>query len=130
MIKILIVDDSNTEILILQTLFESEPDIKVIGCARSGPEAIKLAASLKPDLITMDIMMPGMNGFETIRNIMSHTPIPIVVISSRINSGDLTATFQALENGAVSVLEKPTDISADGFEKMRKRMITTLRTMS
>ena len=130
MIRILLVDDSPTETAILKSLFESAPDFRVIACAKDGKEAIKLAATLKPDLITMDIMMPNMDGFEATRLIMSQTPTPIVIISSKINDKRLHATFRAFEAGALSVIEKPVDIYSPSFKIKHKRMIDILRSMA
>ncbi|MDX1900867.1 MAG: chemotaxis-specific protein-glutamate methyltransferase CheB [Gammaproteobacteria bacterium] len=126
-IKILIVDDSLTEYNLLKTIFEHEPDMKVIGHARNGQEALKQTELLKPDLITMDILMPLMDGFEATRAIMSHHPTPIVVISSAIFDESLKIAFKALEAGALSVIEKPTHLH---LNQKYKRMIDTLRAMA
>lgn len=130
MIKILIVDDSDTEIAILRNLIEAESDMQVVATARNGAEAVRLTNKLKPDLITMDILMPVMDGFEAIRLIMSQTPTPIVVISSKANDEELDTTFRALQAGALSVLEKPRDITAPSFKMTRKHMMDTLRGMA
>jgi two-component system chemotaxis response regulator CheB len=130
MINILIVDDSETEIMILKELFSKEKDFRVIGIAKNGKEAIRLAEFLKPNLITMDIQMPIMDGIEAIRMIMSHHPIPIVVISSKLNDASLKATFQAFEAGALSVLEKPGNISSPSFKNEKRKIIDTLRSMA
>lgn len=130
MIKILIADDSKTETLLLKSIFESAPDLKVIGCAKNGKEAIELAALLKPDIITVDIEMPIINGLEAIKTIMMHNPIPIVVISSRLNDVELNATYNAFEVGALSVLEKPTNVNSPEFDKLKNKIITTIRSMA
>ncbi len=130
MIKILIADDSPTETAVLKSLFEAESDLKVVGCAHNGEEAVNLARKLKPDVITMDIAMPVMDGLEATRLIMSHTPTPIVIISSRINDKLMDATFQSLEAGAVTVLEKPANIMDSSSSRKRQHMIDTLRSMS
>lgn len=130
MIHILIADDSVTETTLLKHLFEEEKDMKVIGCARDGKEAVTLASQLKPDLITMDIQMPIMNGFEATQLIMMNNPVPIVVISSTLNNQDLDTTFLALEAGAVSVIEKPVNALDPSYELARKRMMTIIRSMA
>src|SRR5580765_2534207 len=109
MIRILIVDDSETEIKILKHIFESSPKLQVIACAKNGKEALELTASLKPDIISMDIQMPILDGIEATRQIMSQYPTPIVIISSKLND-ELRGTFRALEAGALTVLDKPVDI--------------------
>lgn len=130
MIKILIVDDSETETAILKQIFGSEPDIEVIGCAKNGKEAVQLTKDLKPDLITMDIHMPVMDGLEATRIIMTQCPTPIVVISSNLQNQELRATYKALEAGALSVLEKPVNIASPQFEPARVRAINMIRSMA
>ncbi|MBV8801494.1 MAG: chemotaxis-specific protein-glutamate methyltransferase CheB [Gammaproteobacteria bacterium] len=130
MINILIVDDSETEAHLLKTFFEAEVDMRVIGHAKNGQEAIDLTKKLKPDIITMDILMPIKNGFEATRVIMAKTPTPIVVISSTASDVALNTTFLALEAGALSVLEKPVNFNSTEFNEMRKRIVDTVRSMS
>ncbi len=130
MIKILVADDSETEAALITQIIESEPDMKVIGVARNGKEAVDLTARLKPDLIAMDIQMPIMNGLEATRHIMSEYPTPIVVISSSVSSESVQATLPILEAGALSALAKPRNIFDSGFEETRKHITTTLRMMS
>lgn len=129
MLKILIVDDSETEIAILKHIFESEKDICIIGFAKNGKEAVRLVPLLKPDLITMDIQMPVMDGFEATRHIMAEYPTPIVVISSQLNE-NMNTTFHALNAGALSVIEKPMNITSPTFSQISKRIIDTVRSMS
>lgn len=130
MINILIVDDSPTEIQLLKALFEAEKDMHVVGSALNGEEAITLAEKLKPDIITMDIIMPIKNGFQATRAIMSQHPVPIVVISSAANDSVLNTTFLAMEAGALSVLEKPVGPESPSFQLLRRRIIDTVRSMS
>lgn len=130
MIRILIVEDSDVVSLLLKTIFESEPDMQVIGRARDGREAVKLTQELNPDLVTMDIRMPIMDGFQATRLIMSTHAVPIVVISSSIDDEELKITFRAIEEGALAVLEKPLGLNHLGFEAVRKEMIDTLRSMA
>lgn len=130
MINILIADDSETETALLKSLFESEKDFVVVGCAKNGKEAVELNETLKPDIITMDIHMPVMNGFEATRLIMSQQPTPIIVISSRLHDESLRASFQALEAGAVSVLEKPKNFSSPAFAKQRVKIIEMIKVMA
>lgn len=130
MINILLVDDSPTQLMLLRQLFEAEADLHIVGCAKNGQEAVELTALLKPDLITMDIHMPVMDGLEATRLIMMRNPTPIVIISSTVQDETLNTTFKALEAGAVSVLEKPTDIFLPAFRSKRTKMIDTIRTMS
>lgn len=130
MIKILIVDDSETETAILRHILSEHADFEVIGCAKNGAEAIKLVPLLKPDLIAMDIKMPIMGGIEAISYIMSHHPTPIVVISSHLDDERLDATFRALNAGALSVLDKPSNINTPTFKHDQQRIIDTIRSMA
>jgi len=130
MIKILIVDDSKTETLLLKSILEAEADMKVIGCASNGREGLKLTALLKPDLITMDLAMPLLDGFEATRLIMSQHPTPIIVISSRLDDSSLNASFKALAAGALCVLEKPDQSKAAAFHSAKRRIIDAVRSMA
>ena len=130
MIRILIVEDSDVVSLLLKTILENEPDMQVIGRAKDGREAVQLAYELKPDLVTMDIRMPVMDGFEATRLIMATAAVPIVVVSSSVDDEELKITFRAIEEGALAVLEKPRGFTHPGFESMRKEMIDTIRAMA
>lgn len=129
MIKVLIVDDSDTEAEILKAMFKLGSDMEVIGRARNGKEAIELAQQLKPNLITMDIEMPFMNGFQATKLIMQQQPTPIVIISAKLKN-HLDATFLALEAGALSVMDKPTDVTSPQFEKQCRSTLDMLRALA
>jgi two-component system chemotaxis response regulator CheB len=107
-IRVLVVEDSPTFRELLIVILQSTPGLQVVGTARNGLEAIRLARRLKPDVITMDVHMPEMDGFEATRQIMEEMPRPIVIISASHNSNERDLTFSALQAGALSVLEKPT----------------------
>lgn len=104
-IKILVVDDSAFNRLTLTKILEDSQHIKVVGTAANGLEALKGVKKLKPDLVTLDLEMPVMDGFTFLRIQMSREPIPIIVVSSRAGAEDI---FRALEMGAVDFLPKPT----------------------
>lgn len=107
-IRVLIAEDSPTYRELLVTILQNEPDLQVIGTARNGVEAVRLARRLKPDVITMDVFMPEMDGFEATRQIMTESPCPVVIISASTDKDQRDLTFNALKAGALSVLEKPT----------------------
>jgi len=130
MIRLLIVDDSPTESLILKQIFESEGDIEVVACAKNGLEAIQLAEKLRPSVITMDVMMPVVDGIEAIRRIMSTYPVPIVVISSNLSDDSLNASFRALEAGALAVMDKPINVILSSSHAQVKELISTVRAMA
>jgi len=109
MIKLLIVDDSAFMRKMLLDLFSAEPDFEVIGTARNGQEAVDKVKLMKPDLITMDVEMPIMDGIKALEVIMQDMPTPIVMISSLTREG-AEATIRALELGAVDFVAKSAGI--------------------
>ncbi len=129
MIRILIVDDSEVSVRILEVIFDTQEEIQVVGIASDGREAVRLNTELKPDLITMDINMPVMDGFEATRIIMSTNPTPIVIITSYLQENESGITFKALEEGALAVLDKPSDICQPDFENKCAEIIETIQAM-
>ncbi len=105
MVKVLIVDDSAFMRNVLTTMLSSDPEIQVIGTARDGVEAVEKVALLKPDVVTMDVEMPRMDGLEALRRIMEKTPVPVIMVSS-LTSEDAPATLDALSHGAVDFIPK------------------------
>src|ERR1051325_4729551 len=105
-VRVLIVDDSAFMRKVLETIFNSDPQLQVVGHAKDGREAVALAQSLKPDVITMDINMPHVDGLQATEQIMSQNPRPIVVVSSETRDG-AASTLVALELGAIDFIPKP-----------------------
>lgn len=125
MIKVLVVDDSAFMRRAITKMIESESDIRVVGTASSGEEAITQADRLKPDVVTMDVEMPGMGGLEAVKQIVARARVPIVMLSSLTREGAET-TFRALELGAVDFVAKPNaaytnirDVAGDLVAKIR-----------
>lgn len=106
MIRVLIVDDSAFMRKAIEIILEKDPDIKVVGQAGDGMEALEMAEKLDPDVITMDVEMPRMDGITAVRGIMSRKPKPILMISSVTTEGAET-TLRALEAGAMDFISKP-----------------------
>lgn len=102
----LIVDDSTFMRKVLQSILATDPQIEVIGEARDGREAIAMNESLRPDVISMDIMMPHVDGLQATEQIMAHNPRPIVIVSSEAKEG-AEATLRSLELGAIDFVPKP-----------------------
>ncbi len=130
MIRILIAEDSKVVYALLEAIFENEPDMQVIGHAENGLKAVRMAHELKPDLITMDVRMPVMDGFQATRLIMSKKPVPIVVVSASIEDRDLRITFRAIEEGALAVIEKPHGPRHPDFESTSRQLVNTVRAMA
>jgi two-component system chemotaxis response regulator CheB len=113
MTNVLIVDDSPTLRHLIRAILSTDPELNVIGEARNGEEAVKMVARLHPDVVTMDIQMPAMDGYEAIRRIMSETPVPIVVLTSTESDIRLGATYKGVESGALMVFGKPHGLPGD-----------------
>jgi two-component system chemotaxis response regulator CheB len=105
--RVLVVEDSLTVRQRLIEVLSADPDIEVIGEAQDGKRGIELCLALRPDVITLDMMLPVMTGLAATEYIMAHCPTPILVVSSSTNRGELFRTYEALSAGAVDVLEKP-----------------------
>jgi two-component system, chemotaxis family, protein-glutamate methylesterase/glutaminase len=105
-IRVLVADDSTFMCKVLKEIINSDPQLEVAGQARDGREAVALAESLKPDVITMDINMPHLDGLQATELIMSQHPRPIVIVSSESREGAAT-TLRALELGAIDFVPKP-----------------------
>jgi two-component system, chemotaxis family, protein-glutamate methylesterase/glutaminase len=106
-VRVLVVEDSITARKYLCDVLSGDPSIRVVGEARDGREAITMCRELRPDLLTMDIMLPVLSGLAATEFIMAHYPTPILVVSAATNRGEMFKTYEALAAGAVDVLEKP-----------------------
>jgi two-component system, chemotaxis family, protein-glutamate methylesterase/glutaminase len=104
--RVLIVDDSAFMCRVLQEIITSDPQLEVVGQARDGSDAVAMADSLQPDVITMDINMPRVDGLQATEMIMSRHPRPIVIVSSESREG-AASTLRALELGAIDFVPKP-----------------------
>ncbi len=129
-IRVLVAEDSPVARELLTHILNSDPGIHVIDSVGTGEEAIQAASLERPDIITMDIHLPGINGFEATRTIMETTPVPIVIVTSSCDMRTLENSFKAIDAGALSVLEKPQGIGHPNFTKNVKDLITTIKLMS
>lgn len=129
-INVLIVDDSvAARQLITHILSESE-SLRVVGEAWNGEIAIEMARKLKPDIISMDIHMPVMDGFAAVREIMAAQPTPIVVVSSSLDNSELDIGFNSMRAGALAVIQKPPAPGHPEFEALSNGLVTTLKAMA
>ena len=113
-VRVLVVEDSDTVRNRLLEVLSSDPEIEVVGEARDGRRGVALCRERRPDVVTMDMILPSMSGLEATEEIMAHCPTPILVVSSSVNRGELFQTYEALAAGAVDVLEKPRGDEPDG----------------
>ena len=125
-IKVLIVDDSAFMRKAIRQILESDPLIKVIGTARNGEDALEKLKELTPDVVTLDISMPHMDGLTCLRHIMSKTPLPVVMISSLTQEG-AQETFRALELGAVDFIPKLSGTISLDIGRQKREIITKVK---
>lgn len=125
MIKVLVVDDSAFMRKVLTDLFAAEPDFIVLDSARNGKDAVDKARRLKPDVITMDVEMPIMDGISALETIMRENPTPVVMVSNLTREG-AEATIKALEKGAVDFVAK-TAGSISSIEHVRAEILAKCR---
>lgn len=130
MIRVVVVEDSPSVRNLIIHILSSDSEIEVVGNAADGEEAITSVARLAPDAVTMDIVMPRMNGLEATREIMSVTPVPIIVVSSTIDPEQVNASFSAMEAGAVAAVPKPVAVTSPLYDHVSKHLIRTVKLMS
>ncbi|MBI5033770.1 MAG: response regulator [Chloroflexi bacterium] len=130
MIRVLVVDDSATAREAISAMLKSDPDIQVIGEATDGLEAVRMAADLKPDAITMDINMPWMNGYEATKQIMLQNPTPIIVVTTVNHQEMVHHGLDILLVGALDIVQKPSSLSAQGFETIRTELVTKVKAVA
>lgn len=130
MINVLIADDSASVRLFLSQLLSADPDIEVVGTAGDGEEVLEAVARLRPDVITMDVHMPRMNGLIATRRIMETVPTPIVIVSGNLDSEEVATTFHALDAGAVAALPRPHGTGHPDHEGEAKSFVQTVKLMA
>lgn len=125
-IRVLIVDDSSFMRMAIRGILSREPDIEVVGSAVDGVEGVEKAVDLKPDLVTMDVEMPRMDGIAALKHIMAQAPTRVLMVSTLTNEG-ARATFDALEAGAVDYIPKNVTDSADAQKVFREELLRKIR---
>ena len=129
-ISVLIVEDSHVVRQHLVEIVEDDPNLTVVGAAETAEEALPMVFELRPDVISLDIRLPGMNGLDFTRRVMRECPTPIVVASASIDDEDLMISMSALQAGALCVVEKPRDFGHSEFADMARKLTRQLRLMS
>jgi two-component system chemotaxis response regulator CheB len=130
MVRVLIVEDSPVVRDFLEYMLSADPGIHVIGTAPDGEAALDAVRRQKPDVITMDIHMPRMNGLEATRKIMETHPTPIVIVSSSVVADEVATTFRAIEAGALAAVPRPQGLGHQEHEATVQELIQTVKLMS
>jgi len=125
-IKVLVVDDSAFMRVVISDMLNASPGIEVAGVARNGIEGVEKVKILSPDVITMDVEMPKMNGIEAVRQIMAEKPTPVVMLSG-ITKKNADVTLEALANGAFDFVTKPSGTLSLDIEKVKEELIAKIK---
>jgi two-component system, chemotaxis family, protein-glutamate methylesterase/glutaminase len=129
MIRVLVVEDSPTARELLLSILRSDPAIEVVGTVETGEDAVEAVQRIRPDIVTMDVHMPRMNGFDATRRIMETYPTPIVIVSPA-DDKDTAKAFQAIESGALAILQKPFGRNHPEHERHAADLLRTVKMMS
>jgi two-component system chemotaxis response regulator CheB len=124
-IRVLVVEDSMTVRKRMLEVLASDPDIEIVGEADDGKTGIELCQQLRPNVVTLDMMLPVMSGLAATEYIMAYCPTPILIVSASTNRGELFKTYEALAAGALDVLDKPTGDEFDG--EWERKLVSTVK---
>ena len=130
MIRVLVAEDSPSIREFLIYILSQDPEISIAGTAENGEEAVKATLRLKPDIVTMDIHMPKMDGFEATRRIMETQPTPIVIVSGSTSVGEASVVFRTMEVGALAVISRPPGLGHPEYKAKVKELVETVKLMS
>lgn len=125
-VRVLVVDDSALMRKLIPMILERDPDIEVVGTAMDGAFALRKIAELQPDIVTLDLEMPRMDGLETLRMIMRGAPLPVIVFSTHSKEGAYS-TFKALALGAIDFVPKPRNAAAGNLEPVAVQLIEKIK---
>ncbi|QRN98093.1 response regulator [Archangium violaceum] len=128
--KLLLVEDSRSVAAFLEQILRREPDIELLPQVTDGRDAVAAVRRWNPQLVLMDLVLPGMDGVDAIAEIMATAPCPIVVLSGQLDTPGRDRTFESLRAGAVDVLAKPTAGGLDAVKEFRERLLRTVRVMA
>jgi len=130
MIRVLVVDDSATAREAIAAMLQKDGEIEIVGQAADGVEGVEMAARLKPDVITMDINMPNLNGYEATRQIMAKSPTPIVVLTTVTQQEMIHRGLDLLLAGALEIVQKPSALSDQGLETIQAELVAKVKAVS
>lgn len=129
--RVLVVDDTAVARLLLVYMLEEDPRMEVMAAVPDGNAALEFLQQNRPDVIVMDINMPGLDGFETTRRIMeSAQPVPIVICSATSNPSEVAIAFRAMEAGAVACVGKPVSAMHPDYAALSRRLLDTIALMA
>ncbi len=130
MIRVLVAEDSPTARALLVEMLDGDPDIQVIAQASTGLEAVELAERLEPDLITMDVHMPELDGLQATERIMLRSPRPIIIVSSQARDADVSLSLDATRAGALLVLPKPEGPDSGNFARDQRQLVAMVKALA
>jgi two-component system, chemotaxis family, protein-glutamate methylesterase/glutaminase len=128
-IRVLVAEDSPTARALLVAILSAEPDMTVVGEARTGAEAVELALQLQPDIVTMDVQMPVLDGIEATRQIMTRSPRPILIVSAAATT-EVELSLEATRAGALMVIAKPEGARSPLFDTERHQLVSMVRALA
>lgn len=126
---VLLADDSATARAMMRSILESEGDIRVVGEAKNGIEAVEMTRQLEPDIVLMDVHMPLMDGIDATKEIMARAPTPILIVSA-VSQRDVDLSLSATQAGALLALPKPDSPTSPRFEEQRAELLSMVRALS
>ncbi len=129
-VKVLLVEDSPVAIGVYKKILDSSQDVEVVGTALDGVEALSMIQRTQPQVICTDLQMPKMDGFEFIKQVMAHYPLPILVLSNIVQKSDIDNIFAVLKSGAVDVIAKPQGGTSPESEDFKKQLIVKLKVLA
>jgi len=129
-LRVLVVEDSPLMSDLIVSTLEADPNIKTVGVARDGAEAIEMVQRLRPDLITMDIYMPRLDGFGAVEHIMAYNPTPILVITTSTAHPDVDVSMRMLAAGALDVMEKPARLDNHSWEMKQAELVRKVKLLA
>ncbi|HET6935335.1 MAG TPA: response regulator, partial [Candidatus Angelobacter sp.] len=128
-IRVLVVDDSALMRKLIPQILARDPDIEVVGTAMDGSFGLKKIEDLKPDVVTLDLEMPRMDGMETLRQITRKYRVPVIIVSALTTEG-ASATFKALALGALDFVAKPRDAASAHMDEIAADLIAKIKVAS
>ena len=126
--RVLVVEDSLTVRKRIVEVLAADPDIEIVGQADDGKRGIEMCQHLRPDVVTLDMMLPVMSGLAATEFIMAYCPTPILIVSASTNRGELFKTYEALAAGALDVLDKPLGNEPD--DAWEQKLVSTVKLIS